>query len=128
MKRYHIIRKFMSEKTFCVSITLIVLLIMIYTLSGCLSGAGIGAGIGAPKELRYSRVAEWNYTETLTLFPDGQWVGVFYEDRYFPQISLSGAYRSTDKEIILTTVKGSAIVFTKNGTNIIFEGQTWSPN
>lgn len=114
MKRYHIIRRFMSEKTLCKLLFGIVVLVIWILISGCVD-----------IERTYIHDAPQNYTETLTLYPDGLWTGVFYEDRYFPQIALSGNYRNTEKEIILTTATGNVITFQKDGLNLTFEDDTW---
>lgn len=97
-------------------------ILMLMLISALLSGC-----VGVEKEQSYSHAAEGNYTENLTLYPDGQWVGVFYEDRYFPQISLSGVYRNTEKEIILTTPTGNTIIFKKEGKNLTYEDKIWIP-
>lgn len=117
MKRYRIIRRFISEKRFYRLIPIIILMLIminIYLLSGCVG-----------YEKTYTHSAPQNYTEKLILFPDGTFTGVFYEDRYFPQISISGVYKITNTEIILTTPTGNTIMFTKSGKNLIFEGDTW---
>lgn len=114
MKRYRIIRKFISEQILCkilIGITIIFLGILI---SGCVES-----------EQTYAHNAPQNYTEYITLYPDGTWTGIFYEDRYFPQIPLSGTYRITKSEIVLVTPTGNTIIFTKSGKNLIFEGDVW---
>lgn len=92
----------------------IIFMIIILLLSGCVGS-----------ERTYTHAAPHNYTEQLTLFPDGTFTGIFYEDRYFPDIAISGIYRSTDTEIILTTPTGNTIIFTKSGNILLFEGDTW---
>jgi hypothetical protein len=87
---------------------------ILYFLSGCVES-----------KLTYTHQAPQNYTETLSLYPDGTFTGVFYEDRYFPDITISGIYRITDTEIILTTPTGNTIIFTKSGKTLLFEGDTW---
>jgi len=117
MKLYRIIRKFMSEQKFCclTRILLFIFILIVYIMiSGCVES-----------ERTYTHAAPQNYTEYLTLYPDGSFTGVFYEDRYFPQIALSGAYRNTQKEIILIVPSGHTIIFTKSGDKLIFEGDTW---
>lgn len=104
----------MSEQTFCKLLFGMVVLVVWILISGCVD-----------VERAYTHAAPQNYTETLTLYPDGLWTGIFYEDRYFPQIALSGAYRITNTEIILTTPTGNTIIFTKSGKTLLFEGDTW---
>ena len=114
MKRCRIIRKFMSERTLCKILVGIAIIYLAILISGCVGS-----------ERTYTHDAPQNYTERLTLYPDGTWTGVFYEDRYFPQIALSGSYRNTATEVILITPTGHTIIFTKSGTNLIFEGDVW---
>lgn len=83
-------------------------------LSGCVDA-----------ERTYTHAAPQNYTEKLTMYPDGTFTGVFYEDRYFPDIAISGTYRITNAEVILTTPTGNMIIFTKCGDSLLFEGDTW---
>lgn len=98
----------------------IIILIIIYViilLSGC---------VGVKQEQTYTHIAPYNNTEYLTLYPDGTFIGVFYEDRYFPHIELSGVYRITEKEVILTTPTGNTIILTKADNGLLFEGDLWA--
>ncbi len=104
----------MSEQTFCKILIGIVIIVLGILLSGCVES-----------EMTYTHDAPQNYTETITLYPDGTWTGIFYEDRYFPQISLSGTYKITKSEINLITPTGKTIIFTKSGKELIFEGDIW---
>lgn len=88
--------------------TAIILLILIL-LSGC---------IGEEKEKTYSHAVSKNYTENFTLYSDGKWIGVFYGGGSNSQIELSGDYRNTEKEIIMTTATGKTFTFKKEGTNL----------
>jgi len=96
----------------------IVIILISLILSGCIDTY-------REQERTYTHAAPQNYTEFLTLYPDGSFMGVFYEDRYFPQIALSGTYRNTATQIILRTPTGHTITFTKSERGIIFEGDTW---
>lgn len=98
--------------------TAIIFLILIL-LSGC---------IGEEKEKTYSHAVSKNHTENFTLYPDGKWMGVFYGGGYDPKIELSGVYRITEKEIIMTTPTGKTFTFKKEGTNFTYEGRTWILN
>jgi len=95
----------------------IIIIFICALLSGCMAERA---------ERTYVHAAPQNYTEFLTLYPDGTFTGVFYEDRYFPQIPLSGTYRDMATVIILRTPTGHTITFTKSEQGIIFEGDTWA--